>query len=219
ALRGLGIGAQDEVILSAYDFPGNFRAIEAVGACPVLVDTLPDNWSISVESIADAAGPRTRAVVVSHLHGSLSQMPQIAQISRQLNLQVVEDACQVPGAELDGRPAGCWGDVGVWSFGGSKLLTAGRGGAVFTSDPPIAQRIRVAAERGNPIYPLSAPQAAVLRPQLDKLALFAAARQEAARRVTEQTAGGRWVQPGPLPQGGQRPAYDKVGFLVRAPYT
>ena len=82
---------------------------------------------------------------------------------------MIEDACQAPGAMLEGQRAGTFGDVGVLSFGGSKLLTSGRGGAVVTSDAQMAQRIRLYTQRGNDAYPLSEMQAAVLLPQLQQL--------------------------------------------------
>jgi hypothetical protein len=69
ALRGLKIGAGDEVILAAYDFPGNFRAIEAVGARPVIIDLAAGSWSLDVAQVAKAIAPRTKAVIASHLHG------------------------------------------------------------------------------------------------------------------------------------------------------
>ena len=163
----------DEVILAAYDFPGNFRAIEAVGARPVLIDVDPNTWSLDAEKLTGELSPkdcdRIRAIVVSHLHGGLADMRAIMAIARQRGWQVVEDACQQPGALCDGRLVGTWGDVGVLSFGGSKLLTAGRGGALITSDPAIHQRAKIYAQRGNDAFPLSELQAAVLRPQLAKL--------------------------------------------------
>ncbi len=173
ALRGCGVQSGDEVVLAGYDFPGNFRAIEAVGARPVLVDVDPDTWSLDVEKLAGELShndcDRIRAVVVSHLHGGLAHMPAIMALARQHGWHVVEDACQQPGAKLDGRMVGTWGDVGVLSFGGSKLLTAGRGGALVTDDPAIHQRAKIFAQRGNDAFPLSELQAAVLRPQLAKL--------------------------------------------------
>jgi perosamine synthetase len=71
ALRGLKIGSGDEVILSGYDFPGNFRAIEAVGARPVLVDLEPGTWRPDLGEVERAVGAETKAILVSHLHGSL----------------------------------------------------------------------------------------------------------------------------------------------------
>ncbi len=96
-------------------------------------------------------------------------MRAVCELARASGLAVVEDACQTPGAEVQGRRAGTWGDVGVLSFGGSKLLTAGRGGALLTSDARAFQRAKVFGERGNDAFPLSELQAAVLLPQLDQL--------------------------------------------------
>lgn len=217
ALRGLGVGAGDEVVLAAYDFPGNFRAVEAVGARPVLIDLDPDTWSLDISRLPESVGPDTRAVIASHLHGTLADMARLRPLAHELGLKVVEDACQVPGATLDGRPAGCWGDVGVLSFGGSKLLTAGRGGAVLTGDPLMAQRMRVASERGNQLYPLSELQAAVLLPQLDKLPARHVTRLRHARQIVQRLKGGRVLRPAPWPRPGCEPAFYKVGFWLAAP--
>ena len=186
ALRGLGVEPGEEVILAGYDFPGNFRAIEAVGATAVLVDIDPNTWCLDARGIEAAAAEQTRAVIVSHLHGGMAAMREIMAIAGARGLKGVEDACQAPGASVDGRVAGCWGDVGVLSFGGSKLLTAGRGGAIVTRDAAVEQRARVFAQRGNDAFPLSEIQAAVLCPQLAKLAERNKRRVEAAERLRQQ---------------------------------
>jgi perosamine synthetase len=186
ALRGVGVKAGDEVLLAGYDFPGNFRSIEAIGAYPVLVDIDPVNWCLNLqalESLAKDAGKsssKVRAVVISHLHGGLAPMQKITELARRHRWAVVEDTCQAPGARVDGRAAGSWGDVGVLSFGGSKLLTAGRGGALLTNHQSVMQRAKIFAERGNNAFPLSELQAAVLNPQLSKLASRNLKRREAA---------------------------------------
>ena len=135
ALRAVGVKAGEEVVLAAYDFPGNFRAVEAVGAHPVLVDIDAATWCLDPQQLACALSPDTKAVIVSHLHGGLANMRVLCELARESGLAVVEDACQAAGAVAQGRRAGTWGDVGVLSFGGSKLLTAGRGGALLTNDP------------------------------------------------------------------------------------
>jgi dTDP-4-amino-4,6-dideoxygalactose transaminase len=178
ALRGLKIGSGDEVILAAYDFPGNFRAIEAVGARPVLVDIAPGTWTLDIDQVAAAISTQTKAIIVSHLHGSLADMPCLRELADQHGLAIVEDACQVPGALIAGKPTGSWGDCGVFSFGGSKLLTAGRGGAIVTNRDDVLQRIKIACERGNNAFPLSDLQAAMLLPQLSRLSDDNAHRQE-----------------------------------------
>lgn len=169
ALRAAGVEAGDEVILSAYDFKSNFINVLQLGARPVLVDTLPDQPVIAATAAAAAITPATRAIIASHLHGLAAPLTQLQQISSERRIAVIEDACQNPGACLEGRPAGARGDLAILSFGGSKLLTAGRGGAVLTSNPQFAQRITLVTQRGNDIWPLSELQAAVLLPQLHTL--------------------------------------------------
>jgi perosamine synthetase len=170
ALRALKVGPSDEVIVAAYDYPGNFLAVHAVGGQPVLVDVAPDDWNLDLTSLAEAFSPATRAVIASHLHGGLIPMRELTTLAAEHGVAVIEDAAQAPGAMIQGRRAGAWGDVGVLSFGGSKLLTAGRGGALLTARADLYQRLRLTMHRaGNLLYPLSELQAAVLAPQLDRL--------------------------------------------------
>ncbi|MEO2049670.1 MAG: aminotransferase class V-fold PLP-dependent enzyme [Pirellulales bacterium] len=196
ALRGCGVSPGDEVVLAGYDFPGNFRAIEAIGARPVLIDVDPHSWCLNADCLAQVTGKRVRAVIVSHLHGGLADMPRIMQLAHKRGWQVVEDACQQPGGQLENRPVGMWGDVGVLSFGGSKLLTAGRGGALITNNRTIHQRAKIFAQRGNDAFPLSELQGAVLRPQLAKLPGLNRRRAKAAAQFQVATASwttGSWT--------------------------
>ena len=169
ALRALKVGPGDEVLLAAYDYAGNFLSVHAVGAKPVLVEVDPLNWNLDPRRLAEAVGPATRAVIVSHLHGGVVPMDEVMAVAAAHGLRVIEDAAQMPGAIIQGRRAGTWGDAGVLSFGGSKLLTAGRGGALLTRHADIYQRARTYQLRGNQVCPLSELQAAVLLPQLAKL--------------------------------------------------
>lgn len=121
---------------------------------------------------------RTRAIIVSHLHGNLVPMREVCRIAAERGVAVIEDACQAPGAMIDGQRAGTFGDVGVLSFGGSKLLTSGRGGAIISSNAQMIQRIHLYTQRGNDAYPLSEMQAAVLLPQLLQLDIHNAQRQQ-----------------------------------------
>jgi dTDP-4-amino-4,6-dideoxygalactose transaminase len=212
ALRGLKVAAADEVILAGYDFPGNFRAVEAIGAIPVLVDIGPDNWTPEPAAVASAIGPKTRAILVSHLHGGMADMAGLRAVADRQGIPLVEDACQAPGASILGRPAGSWGDVGVLSFGGSKLLTAGRGGAIITRDPDIHQRAKIHCQRGNDAFPLSELQAAVLLPQIEALDRSNAQRRGAVGRLLRHIA----TIPGmrPLVNSAQpaEPSFYKLGF-------
>jgi len=169
ALRGVRVGPGDEVILAAYDFKANFQNVLTIGATPVLVDIDPLSWQMDVSQVEAAISEKTKAIIVSHLHGGYVPMQPVMELADRHGISVLEDACQATGAILDGRRAGATGHVGVLSFGGSKLMTAGRGGAVMTNRPEVSQRIRLFTQRGNEAYPLSELQAAVLRPQLDRL--------------------------------------------------
>lgn len=212
ALRALKIGPGDEVILSAYDYPGNFLSVHAVGAMPVLVDVEPGNCQLDVTRIEPALSPTTRAVIVSHLHGGILRMRELMDLAARRGLRVVEDAAQCPGAIVQGRKAGTWADVGILSFGGSKLLTAGRGGAILTRHADVLQRARLALIRGNVVCPLSELQAAVLGPQLTTLD----ERNEYRRGQASVLAGLPGLSLfGPIPDD-CAPGYYKVGFLYDA---
>lgn len=215
ALRGLGVGIDDEVVLAGYDFPGNFRAVEAIGAHPVLADLQPNRWTVSVEEVERVLTPAVRAVLVSHLHGDIVDMPTLLELCGSRNIAIVEDVCQAPGAELQQRRLGTWGDVAVWSFGGSKLLTSGRGGAILTSRPDIAQRIRIFAERGNQAFPLSELQAAVLIPQLDHLRSNNLKRSSSVAILHEELSQCSWICPLPSESPERSGSYYKVAWLYR----
>lgn len=189
ALRGLAVGPGDEVILSAYDFKSNFTNIVLLGAVPVLVDCRADNAQLDVTAVEAACTDKTKAIIASHLQGGLVDMPALREIADRRGFSIVEDACQSPGAVVSGRPAGAWGDVTTLSFGGSKLVTAGRGGAVLTSRPEIAQRIKLYNQRGNEAYPLSEMQAALLMPQWKQLQRDNEIRTRTVSEITTQLAG------------------------------
>ena len=132
----------------------------------------------------------------------------LAEIAAETGLAVVEDACQAPGAIVDGRLAGTAADVGVLSFGGSKLLTAGRGGALLTRRADIYQRAKIYGHRGNDAFPLSELQAAVLVPQLDTLDARNDRRRQNVARLLRLTSGLPGLRPlcnAPLDHSGEPP--------------
>lgn len=212
ALRALPVGPGDEVILAGYDFIGNFNDVVAVGARPVLIDLDPDNWNLDPELIGEAISPDTRAVLVSHLHGGVVPMKRVVEIAREHDLWVIEDACQMPGAMIEGRKAGTWGDAGVISFGGSKLLSAGRGGALLTSSPEIRQRAQVYCYRGNHAYPLSELQATALLPQLERLDQRNQARSVSVSKLAESLKPVSGLRLLDNRESSVFPGYYKLGF-------
>lgn len=216
ALRAAGVTPGDEVILAAYDYKANFVNVLTLQALPVLVDTLPLQPVLDPARIEGAITHKTKAIVCSHLHGCPAPMETIRAIADAHQLTVIEDAAQVSGARVNGRPAGTIGHLGTFSFGGSKLLTAGRGGAVITNDGVLAQRIRVHTQRGNDAYPLSEMQAAVLNAQLPQLTDRTIQRQQAAGIFLEQLSRTSALTPACAPHNWSstnRPGLYKLGLL------
>ena len=212
ALRGVPVGGRDEVVLADYDFSGNVQNVLAIGAKPVLVDVDPQTGTLDPAEFSQAITPQTKAVLVSHLHGGMANLPAIVEIAHQHSITVIEDACQMPGAKRDRRLAGAWGDVGVFSFGGSKLITAGRGGALITNNAGIAQRIRLYRIRGNNAYPLSELQAAAILPQWQRLEADNQTRSETVASLLPQLPRDCGLTPFRNPPGDLQPAYYKLGF-------
>jgi len=219
ALRALRVGLGDEVVMAAYDYESNFLTLHAIGAKPVLIDIHPDTWQIDPSQLEAAFTPQTKAVICSHLHGGIVPMREVVEIAHRHNVGVVEDAAQATGATVQGKPAGTWGDVGTLSFGGSKLLTAGRGGALLFSDPQLHQRAKLWLHRGLQQWaPLSELQAAALRPQLRNLPAMTAKRAENVRALIAFLKGeprglSPWCVPedhGGEPRGSH--AFYKLGF-------
>jgi perosamine synthetase len=216
ALRSVKVQPGDEVVMAAYDYRANFANVVTLQATPVLVDTLPGVPVLDPEQLQLAVSDETKAIICSHLHGCFAGMAAIRAVAAERGIPVIEDACQAAGGCLYGKAAGSIGDVGVLSFGGSKLLTAGRGGAVLTNDATLAQRIRLYTQRGNDAYPLSEMQSAVLLPQLQQLAERTQLRMLRVRQLLNALPVDSPLQPALYPDSteneGNVPAFYKVAF-------
>jgi dTDP-4-amino-4,6-dideoxygalactose transaminase len=170
ALRAAGVVPGDEIIIAGYDYPGNFWVIEQLGCVPVLVDVQCDSTEIDLNQLSQAiASNKVRACVVSHLHGQLQQIVQLREWADANQIILVEDACQSLGAEIDGVPLGSIGHIGVLSFSGSKVVSAGRGGALITRDERLFQKAKIASGTGSGAYGLSELTAAIVTAQLPYL--------------------------------------------------
>ena len=140
ALRSLRVGPGDEVILAAYDYEPNFLTVHSIGAKPVLIDIHPDSWQLGPANLASAITPQTKAIICSHLHGGIVPMRSHGDRARR-GIGVVEDAPRHPARPCRAGPRGRGATWGVLSFGGSKILCAGRGGArSFGRASPPARR-------------------------------------------------------------------------------
>ncbi|MDP7323201.1 MAG: DegT/DnrJ/EryC1/StrS family aminotransferase [Candidatus Woesearchaeota archaeon] len=139
ALRALGIGQGDEVILPSHTFIGSAEPITLLGATPVFVDIDKDTYQISPKAIIKAITPKTKAIMPVHLYGLVAPMKEIMGIAKEHSLFVVEDACQAHGALYDGKSVGSIGDIGCFSFyPGKNLGCYGDGGALVTNNKELA---------------------------------------------------------------------------------
>lgn len=154
ALMALGLKQGDEVITPDFTFIATAEVVALLGLTPVVVDVAPDTMNISVEAIRKSITKRTKAIVPVHLFGQCADMEAIMQIAKEHNLYVVEDACQAIGAEYlfsngTRKKAGCIGHIGCTSFFPSKNLGCyGDGGAIFTDDDELAERMQAIANHG-----------------------------------------------------------------------
>jgi dTDP-4-amino-4,6-dideoxygalactose transaminase len=210
ALRALGIGRGDEVILPANTFIASALAVVRAGATPVLVDCDPVHQLIDPARVAERVGPRTRAVMPVHLFGQMAPVERIAEVIAGREVAMVEDAAQAHGCTRLGRPAGDFGAVAGTSFYPGKNLGAyGDAGAVLTRDEKVAKKIRALRNYGSEVryhHPevgfnsrLDSVQAVVLSAKLQHLAEWNAARRRAAERYRELLGGVGGVElPGAL---------------------
>ena len=134
ALRAMGIGPGDEVIVPPYTFVATASSVLAAGAVPVFADINPDNFNNIDPSAAEAViTPRSKAVIPVHMAGCPADMDPIMAIAKKHGLQVLEDAAQAHGAEYKGRKVGSIGHAASFSFQETKNLSAGEGGILTTS--------------------------------------------------------------------------------------
>ncbi len=144
AYRAVGVGPGDEVIVPAMTYVATAFAISHVGATPVFVDVDERTFTLDPGEVRRAVSAKTKAIAPVHLYGQTVDAAAIREIAAEHGLAVVEDAAQAHGATFDGVRTGALGDVGCFSFYPHKNLgTYGDGGALTTSDPELAERLRI----------------------------------------------------------------------------
>jgi dTDP-4-amino-4,6-dideoxygalactose transaminase len=148
ALRVLGIGPGDEVLVPTMTFVASANAVEHVGATPVLIDSEPGTGLIDLDAAEAAIGPATRAIVPVHLAGRPIDLDRLNALRDRHGLAVIEDAAHAIGAEWRGQRIGSHGNLTAFSFYVTKNMTTVEGGALATEDPEIAARVERLALHG-----------------------------------------------------------------------
>ena len=196
ALMGLGLKPGDEVITPTFTFIATAEVVALLGLTPVVVDVNWETMNMDVEAVRRAITPRTKAIVPVHLFGQCADMEALMALAEEHQLYVVEDACQAIGARYtfsngETKQAGTIGHIGCTSFFPSKNLGCyGDGGAIFTNDDTLADKMQAIANHGCHVRyhhdevgvnsRLDSIQAAILDAKLPHLDAYTAARQRAA---------------------------------------
>lgn len=202
ALMALELKPGDEVIVPAFTYVASAEVIGLLGLTPVMVDVDYDTFNVTADNIKKAITPKTKAIIPVHLFGQSCDMEPILNLAEEHKLYVIEDNAQAIGAEYtfsDGHKAktGTMGTIGCTSFFPSKNLGCyGDGGAIFTNDDKLAERIKMIANHGQRVKyyhavigcnsRLDSIQAAVLDVKLKHLDEYCTARYEAASYYTQQ---------------------------------
>jgi dTDP-4-amino-4,6-dideoxygalactose transaminase len=155
ALLVLGVGKGDDVLVSSFTFAATANAVTYVGARPVFVDSEAASWNIDPDLVADeldrraAAGRLPDAVITVDLYGQCADYKRLMHACTQYGVPLIEDAAEALGATYDGRPAGSFGEFGVFSFNGNKIITCGGGGALVARDRAHIARVRHLASQAR----------------------------------------------------------------------
>lgn len=205
AMMALGLKPGDEVITASFTYVATAEVIALLGLTPVLVDVDPETFNIDPKAVEKAITSKTAAIVPVHLFGQCADMEELLQIAKKHNIHIIEDTAQAIGADYifaDGtrKKAGTIGTIGCTSFFPSKNLGCyGDGGAIFTNDDQLAEKLRMIANHGQSVRyyhdevgvnsRLDSIQAAILNVKLGHLDEYAAARRNLATAYDEAFAG------------------------------
>ena len=149
SLRALGLRPGDEAIHQVDTCAATAMALINAGVTPVFADVSEKSFMLDIADVGQRIGPQTKAIVATHMWGNPENMPALRALAQAKKLILIEDACLALGAVADGRPAGGWGDVGVFSFGCVKPIQTGEGGMIVTNDGALARELRALRHWGD----------------------------------------------------------------------
>ena len=238
ALRGLGIGEGDEVVVTPRTFIASVSAVVGAGATPVFADVDRDTQNLSASTIEAVLTPSTKAIVVVHLAGMPADMDPIMALAGRHGLKVIEDCAQAHGARYRGKSVGSIGDVAAWSFCQDKIMsTGGEGGMVTTNDEELWRRMWEYKDHGKSwkaVYEDEHPpgfrwlhqsigtnwrmcemQAALGRIQISRMPQWQKQRRMNAERIWETCERVDWLRVPRVPDHIEHAAYKAYVFVER----
>jgi dTDP-4-amino-4,6-dideoxygalactose transaminase len=228
ALKSLGMGPGDEVIVPAYTFIATASSVLMVNAIPIFVDIEDDTFNIDPRRVEEAITPNTRAIIPVHFAGQACDMEALLSIARRHNLVIVEDAAHGHGAMWKDRGLGSIGDAGTFSFQASKNMTAGEGGLITTNDRDLAMKCEAYIWAGRKVgrpwyehhwlgwnYRLTEFQGAILFEQLKRVEAQNSKRRENASYLNTRLAGIPGIHPMTLREFATKHSFHIYMFRVK----
>ncbi|MCS5530643.1 MAG: DegT/DnrJ/EryC1/StrS family aminotransferase, partial [Candidatus Nitrosopelagicus sp.] len=194
SLYAIDIKPGDEVLVPSFTFVATANSVKSVGAKPVFVDILKDNYTMDPNDLRKKITRRTKAIIPVHLYGHMAYMDEILEISKKKNIKIIEDASQSLGSKLKGKHSGTFSHLGCFSLYAGKVITSGEGGAIVTDDKKLFEKLRQIRNHGlakNNLTTrlglnlrLSEISAAIAKIQMKKLPRLISQRKKNAQTLT-----------------------------------
>lgn len=232
ALRALELEPFTEIIVGPVNDPGGVMPIVMMNCIPVIADSEPDSFNISLESIKARVTPYTSAIVVPHIAGEPADIEAICAFAKTKGIKVVEDSAQSHGAAVHGKQVGTFGDTGAFSLMfGKHTCTGGQGGMVFTKDENIYWKIRRNSDRGKPFgldindgncvaslnFNMDEMHCAIGREQIKKMYAIAEGRRRVVNGIYDRIKDMPAFRMSKLPEG-SAPSYWFMRIIYDASY-
>ena len=195
SLYALDIKPNAEVLIPSFTFVATANSVKSIGAKPVFVDILKDNFTMDPDDMKKKITKRTKAIIPVHLYGHVAYMREIMEIAKKHQLEIIEDASQSLGSKFKGKHSGTFSRLGCFSMYAAKVMTAGEGGAIVTDDKKLFEKLKQIRNHGLSKHHITSKfglnlrlpeiNAAIAKIQMKKLPTFLRQRKKNAQILTE----------------------------------
>ena len=195
SLYALDIKPNAEVLIPSFTFVATANSVKSIGAKPVFVDILKDNFTMDPDDMKKKITKRTKAIIPVHLYGHVAYMKEIMEIAKKHQLEIIEDASQSLGSKFKGKHSGTFSRLGCFSMYAAKVMTAGEGGAIVTDDKKLFEKLKQIRNHGLSKHHITSKfglnlrlpeiNAAIAKIQMKKLPTFLRQRKKNAQILTE----------------------------------